>query len=115
MGSTPFSSIVGGLCALIFATLVRHRLLWFLRDGTILSGGRQVPTAEFAAFMSKSLYIFGGFAIILGFVLLLTLSDKRRRQIAQLPRWQRFLVWPIDSHIAPRNQTDEHPDTRPSA
>jgi len=102
MGSTPFSSLIGGIGALILGTLAKYRLFWFLHDDTILSGGRQVPTAEFAAFMSRSFYIAGAVFIVLAFILLFTLSDERRRRIAQLPRWQRFLVWPIDSHIAPR-------------
>jgi hypothetical protein len=103
MGSTPFSSLLGGISAIVSATLVRYRVLWFLHEDTILSGGRRVSTAEFAATLSKYFYMFGGFAIVLGFVLLFTLSEEHRRRIAQLPRWQRFLVWPIDSHIAPRN------------
>ncbi|MFO1484169.1 MAG: hypothetical protein U1F71_12495 [Verrucomicrobiaceae bacterium] len=103
MGSTPFSSLIGGIGALIFATLAKYRMLWFLHDDTILSGSRQVPTVEFAAFISKLLYFGGAFLVALAFVLLFTLSDERRRRIAQLPRWQRFLVWPIDSHIAPRS------------
>jgi hypothetical protein len=105
MGSTPFSSLIGGIGALIFATLAKYRLLWFLRDDTIVSGGRQVPTADFAASMSRMFFIAGGVFIVLAFVLLFTLSEERRRRIAQLPRWQRFLVWPIDSHIAPRNSS----------
>ena len=103
MGSTPFFSLIGGIGALISATLAKYRLLWFLHNDTVLSGGRQVPTAEFAALISKFLYFGGAFLIVLAFVLLLTLSAERRRRIAQLPRWQRFLFWPIDSHIAPRN------------
>ena len=105
MGSTPFSSLIASINALIVATLFKYRLLWFLHDDTILSAGRQVPTAEFAAFMSKLFYTGAGVFILLSLISLLTLSEERRRRIAQLPRWQRFLVWPIDSHIAPRNPT----------
>jgi hypothetical protein len=103
MGSTPFSSLIGGIGALIFATIVKYHPLWFVHGDTILSGGRQVPTTEFAGFMSRMLYIAGAVFILLSLVLLFTLSEERRRRIAQLPRWQRFLFWPIDSHIAPRN------------
>ncbi|HEV7401904.1 MAG TPA: hypothetical protein VGO11_03225 [Chthoniobacteraceae bacterium] len=104
MGSTPFSSLLGGIGAFVCATLFKYRLLWFLHDDTILSGGRQVSTAEFAALMSRMFYIGGAVLIVLAFVLLFTLSEERRRRIAQFPRWQRFLFWPIDRHIAPRNR-----------
>ena len=103
MSSSPFSSLIGGIGALIVAALAKYRIFWFLHDDTILSGGKQVSTIEAAAFISNLFTIFGVFAITLAFILLLTLSDDQRRRIAQLPRWRRFLVWPIDSHIVPRN------------
>lgn len=113
MGTTPFSSLLGGVSALIFATLIRYRVLWFLREDTMLSGGRPVSTAEFAATTSQYLYIFGAFAVVLGVVLLFRISEERRQRLAQLPRWQRFLFWPIDSHIAPRNRADESSRNQP--
>lgn len=103
MGSTPFTSLLGGIGALIVGTLFKYRLLWFLHEDTILSGGRQVPTDEFAALISRMFLIAGFIFIVLAFVFLLVLSEDRKRRIAQLPRWQRFLFWPVDSHIAPRN------------
>ncbi|MDB6074763.1 MAG: hypothetical protein JWO89_2403 [Verrucomicrobiaceae bacterium] len=103
MGSTPFISLMGGIGALVVGMLAKHRMLWFLHNDTILSGGREVPTAEFAAFLSRILLTAGAVFIVLAFVFLVTLSEERRRRVAQLPRWQRFLFWPIDRHIAPRN------------
>ena len=85
---------LGSLAALVLATLVRHRALPFLRDETILAGGKLVPTTEWVAFASKLFYIGSGFALVIGIIALLSLSDANRRYIAQLPRWQRFLIWP---------------------
>ncbi|PYJ84518.1 MAG: hypothetical protein DME22_12435 [Verrucomicrobia bacterium] len=57
--------LLGGGCALVLGTLFKFRILPFLKGDTILSGGRQMPTAEFAAFGARWFYIFGT-ACILG-------------------------------------------------
>lgn len=100
--TTPFSAFVGGIGAITFATLAKCRLLWFLHEETVLSGGAKVPTAEYAASLALKFYIAGGVLLALTVALLLLVSEKNRRRLAQLPRWQRFLFWPIDRHFAPR-------------
>jgi hypothetical protein len=91
---SPIGCFLGSLAALILATLIRHRALPFLRDDTILSGGKQVLTAEWVAFASKLFYIGSVVSFVIGVIALVNLSDANRRYIAQLPRWQQFLIWP---------------------
>ena len=91
---SPIGCFLGSLAALILGTLVRHRALPFLRDDTILSGGKLVPTTEWVAFASNLFYIGSAVALVIGIIALVSLSDANRRYIAQLPRWQRFLIWP---------------------
>jgi hypothetical protein len=87
-------SFLAALWALVLGTLIRFRDLPFLRGDTILSGGRLVPTEQWAAFMSRFFYIASAVFLAVGLITLLMLSDANRRYIAQLPRWQRFLIWP---------------------
>jgi hypothetical protein len=87
-------SFVAALGALILGTLVRFRALPFLRGDTILSAGRLVPTEQWIAFMSRFFYIGSAVFVAVGVIALFTLSDANRRYIAQLPLWQRFLIWP---------------------
>jgi hypothetical protein len=65
MGTSPLSLLLGGACALVLGTLFKFRILPFLKGDTILSGGRQMPTAEFAAFGARW-FCFLGTACILG-------------------------------------------------
>ena len=56
--------------------MFKFRLLPFLKADTILSGGKQVPTAEFADLMARNLFIAAG--IILSMALVLFLARKAR-------------------------------------
>jgi hypothetical protein len=56
--------LTGGVGALVMGTLFKYRVLPFLKDDTILSGGKQMPTADFAAFMARGFYIFGAACVI---------------------------------------------------
>ena len=85
---------LGSPAALILGTLVRQRALPFLRDETILSDGKPVLTTEWVAFASKLFYIGSVVSLVIGIIALVSLSDANRRYIAQLPRWQQFLIWP---------------------
>jgi hypothetical protein len=87
-------SFLAALGALVLGTLIRFRALPFLRGTTILSAGSLVPTEQWAAFMSRFFYIASAVFLAVGLITLSMLSDAKRRYIAQLPRWQRFLIWP---------------------
>jgi hypothetical protein len=91
---SPMGCFLGSLAALILGTLVRHRALPSLRDETILSGGKLVLTTEWVAFASKLFYIGSVVSLVIGIITLVSLSDANRRYIAQLPRWQQYLIWP---------------------
>ena len=91
---SPMGCFLGSLAALVMATLIRHRALPFLRDDIIRSGGNLIPTAEWVAFGSELFYIGCVVSLIVGIIALVSLSDANRRYIAQLPRWQQFLIWP---------------------
>ena len=91
---SPIGCFLASLAALILGTLVRNRALPFLHDETILSGGKLIPTTEWVEFASNFFYIGSAVALIFGIIALVSLSDANRRYIAQLPRWQRFLIWP---------------------
>ncbi len=45
-------------------TVFQFRALPFLKDDTILSGGKQMPTAEFAAFGARWFNVFGVACVI---------------------------------------------------
>ena len=90
---SPMMCFVAALAGIVLGTLVRFRALPFLRGETILSGGRLVPTEQWAAFMSRFFYFGSAVMIAVGLIALFMLSDANRRYIAQLPRWQRFLFW----------------------
>ena len=51
--------LLGGTCAFVLGTLFKFRALPFLKDDTILSVGRQVPTEEFAELFARWFYVFG--------------------------------------------------------
>ena len=91
---SPIGCFLGSLEALMLETLVRHRALPFLRDETILAGGKLVLTTEWVAFASNLFYIGSAVALVIGIIALVSLSDANRRYIAQLPKWQQFLIWP---------------------
>ena len=56
--------LIGGTGALVMGTLFKYRALPFLKDDTMLSGGKQVPTADFAAFGARWFYVFGVACVI---------------------------------------------------
>jgi len=75
MGSSPLSATIGGLGALAMGFLCKFRVLPFLKPDTILSGGRLVPTAEFANLMAS--FFFVGSAVILSIAAWLTIRAKQ--------------------------------------
>jgi hypothetical protein len=77
-GTTPFSMLIAGAGALILGTLFKCRVLPFLKDDTILSGGKQMPTADFAAHMARGFYIFGA-ACVTGSLIWLAVRTKRKK------------------------------------
>ena len=91
---SPIGCFLGSLAALVMATLVQHRALPFLRDETIRSGGELIPTTEWVAFGSKLFYIGSVISLVIGIIALVSLSNANRRYIAQLPKWQQYLIWP---------------------
>jgi len=58
-GTSSFRSLIGGLCALVIGTLFKFRALWFLKADTIVSGGKEMPTAEFAAYGARIFFVVG--------------------------------------------------------
>src|SRR5437867_807093 len=56
---------------------------------TMLAGGKLVLTTA-----SNLFYIGSAVALVIGIIALVSLSDANRRYIAQLPKWQQFLIWP---------------------
>jgi hypothetical protein len=91
----PMWCFFAGGWSLVLGTLFRWRVFPFLHADTILSAGKKVPTAQAALFFSKWLYVAGAVIIIVGLVTPFITTESQRRYLAQLPRWQRFLFWPI--------------------
>ena len=77
--TSPFSMLFGGVCALVLGTLFRYRALPFLKDDTILSGGKLTPTAEFAAFGARWFYVFG-VACLIGSLIWFAVRARRQTQ-----------------------------------
>ena len=76
--TSPLSMLMGGVCALVTGTLFKFRALPFLKDDTILSGGKQVPTSEFAASAARGFYVFGA-ACVVGSLIWLTVRAMKKR------------------------------------
>lgn len=89
------SAFLATFWAIVLGTLMRFRLLPFLYPDTVMSGGKEVPTEQLAHFFSNFFYVGAAVMFVLGLVGLLTLNDARRRYIAQLPRFQRWMFWPF--------------------
>ena len=70
--------LIGGVCAFVLGTPFKFRVLPFLKGDTIVSGGREMPTQEFAAFGARWFYIFGA-ACILGSLIWWTVRTARRK------------------------------------
>jgi hypothetical protein len=81
MRTSPFSMLFGGVCALVLGTLFRYRALPFLKDDTILSGGKRMATADFAAFMARGFFIFGAVCVI-GSLIWFAVRAKRKHHEA---------------------------------
>ncbi len=90
----PMHSFLGTLGMIVAGTLCRYRMLPFLQADTVLSHGQQVPAEHIAHFLSNAFYGIAAFAFLTGVIGLLTLDEARRQYIAQLPRWQQWLIWP---------------------
>ena len=58
-------------------TLFKYRALPFLKDDTILSGGKQIPTEGFAASGARMFYIFGAACLIGSLIWLLIRARKK--------------------------------------
>ena len=77
MSTSPNSMLIGGVGGLVMGTLFKYRALPFLKDDTILTGGRQVPTADFAEFGSRCFYIFGIVCVISSLIWFAVRSRKK--------------------------------------
>ncbi len=71
--------------AIILGFLFRFRILPFLQADTILSGGKQVPTEQFAHFVSIFFWGAAALVIALGIVGILTLNEPRRATSLHCP------------------------------
>jgi hypothetical protein len=78
MGTSRFSMLLGGACALVLGTLFKFRILPFLKGDTILSGGRPMPTEEFAEFGARWFYVFGS-TCILGSLIWWAIGARKKR------------------------------------
>ena len=95
----PLLGLLSALWAVILGTLCRFRVLPFLKEDTILSGGRQGPTEQFAHLIANLFYGAAVVVVVLILVGLVTMTKGRRRLIAQLPASQRWMYWPF--HTVP--------------
>lgn len=68
---------LGPIAAVILGVLFRFRVLPFLKSDTILSGGKQMPTVDFANFMSRIFFIFAAASFVLAVVWLIIQRRKR--------------------------------------
>ncbi len=91
----PMQYFFGASWGIILGFLFRFRVLPFLQPDTILSGGKQVPTEQFAHFASTFFWAAAAVIIVLGIIGTLTLNEPRRRYIASLPRFQQWMWWPF--------------------
>jgi len=64
MRTSPLSLLIGGFGGVLMGTLFKYRALPFLKDDTILTGGKQMSTAEFAAFGARWFCVFGVACVI---------------------------------------------------
>jgi hypothetical protein len=98
------------IVAIVLGTLARYRLppFFMLQQDTVLSGGKQVPAEQFAHFASNFFYAGSVVAFAPGVLGILTLTEARRRYIAQLPRWKQWYIWPF--HGVP---SSERPTSHP--
>jgi hypothetical protein len=81
MRTSPLSLLLGGFGGFVMGTLFKYRALPFLKDDTMLSGGRQIPTAGFAVSGARMFYIFGAACLIGSLICFLIRARKRMRTI----------------------------------
>jgi len=77
MGTSPLSLLLGGIGGFVMGTLFKYRVFPFLKGDTILSGGKQMPTAEFAAIGARWFYGFGVVCVI-GAVIWFALRARKK-------------------------------------
>jgi hypothetical protein len=70
--------LLGGASAFVLGTLFKFRILPFLKGDTILSGGRPIPTEEFAEFGARWFYVFGS-TCILGSLIWWAIGARKKR------------------------------------
>jgi len=63
-GTSPISMFVGGIGGIILGVAFKYRLLPFLKPDTILSGGKQVPTEQFANFAANIFFVFAAVCLV---------------------------------------------------
>lgn len=78
MRTSPHTALGGGVAAMVLGILFQFRLLPFLEADTILSGGKQVPTAEFASHLAGIFFLFGTLAILFAVIWLVRKSRRAR-------------------------------------
>ena len=77
MRTSPLTLMLTGFVGFVLGALCRYRALPFLKGDTILSGGRQVPTTDFAASLTQMFFIFGAVCIT-GSLVLFVVRRKRK-------------------------------------
>ena len=70
--------LIAGIGGTVMGTLFKLRALPFLKDDTILSGGKQIPTADFAASVARMFYTFGAVCLI-GSVIWFVVRARKKR------------------------------------
>ena len=75
---SPYLMLISPVGACILGILFKFRVLPFLKDDTIKSGGRMVNTADFANMMARMFFIFAGFSLVVA-VLYIAMQLKRKR------------------------------------
>jgi hypothetical protein len=64
-GTAPLSLFLAIFGGLLMGSLFQFRLLPFLKSETILSGGKMVPTADFASSIARGFFAFSIFLLYL--------------------------------------------------
>lgn len=77
--SMPWGMLGGGVWGVLLGFMFKLRLLPFLRDDTILSGGKRVPTAQFAAFGAQWFFVAGGAFLVISLLRIAAGALKRRK------------------------------------
>lgn len=77
MRTSPISLLIGGAGAFVMGTLFKFRVLPFLKPDTILSGGKPVSTAEFAAWGARTFYTFG-LACVIGWLIWFAVKSRKK-------------------------------------